>query len=134
MWLMEMAWARGSCFRIDGTDKGRCFQLVGVSHGGANDFFGGSETGQDLTGAIFAQGSHAHFPRASAQDRGRDFVVDEFSSFVIDQENLKDAEAAAMAGFGAVAATFAFHEGGAVDVIGINVEGPQLRFSGKVGG
>src|SRR5580704_8025073 len=44
--------------------------LVDVSDGGADDFLGGGQAGQDLADAVLAQGAHAHFARAVAEDRG----------------------------------------------------------------
>src|SRR5882724_8357932 len=66
--------------------------LVHVSHRRLNDFIRRGQTGLGLANAVLAQGAHAHFARASAQDRRRHFFIDQLAGFVINDENLEDAE------------------------------------------
>ena len=102
--------------------------LIAISDSRPNDFFRGSHSSNHLSRAIFPQRAHSRFSGADSQGRCRHFVVNKLSRFVIDKENLEDAETTAVTGFGAFAATLALRELGVADVIRIDAQSPQLRF------
>src|ERR1017187_8445274 len=68
------------------------------------------------------------------QDRGRDLFVDQLARLVVNDEDLEDAEATAIAGVGAVGTTFAFLEAGAGHAARVQAQGAQFRLCRHGGG
>ena len=67
-----------------------------------DDFFGGSDAGEDFADAVLTEGAHAEFPGPSAELGGGLFGIDECADLVIDVEKFEDPHTAAVA----VAAAF----------------------------
>src|ERR1019366_10739480 len=108
------------------------FPLRLIAERRADDLLSRREPGEHLADAVLAQGAHAHFAGARAQNRGGRLVVNQLPRFIVNDEYFKDAEAAAVTGVRAIVAAAALPERVALQLVRGQVQGAHFRVRGLI--
>src|ERR1017187_4916878 len=108
------------------------FPLRFVAERRADDLLRRREPGQHLADAVLAQGAHAHFAGARAQNRGGRLVVNQLPRFIVNQENFKNAEAAAATRVPTIVAAASLTERAALHLVRGQVQGAHFRVRGLI--